>query len=375
MPGEACGVSTPALLPFYVQPAPQEALISWFWRLVTHAGVSALALGRGSFGVGPRLGLGAAQWWRHPDPMLLAQISRCTGLNPHALREMTFLDHAPSVRDDEVVDRFNGSRFILRPPKWRSKNRFVVCAPCLQSDQQPYVRLLWTMGWIAVCPQHSVLLQCECPTCGKPLRPPPLFTTAGTGFAPRRCIRCGMDLCGAPVQSAHAAVMSLQAAMVHGKRYGVTTLPGLGLLSWPLTITAADVLLGIIWKGSYRRHLLCLYARISEDLSLPWRPDSPQWTRRYGSLLILAWLLDRWPTNLRAALVILGAPRMHRAVPDWDHIPERLRRPLQEQLDSVRAPRRRDGRSSRKRNRQRQRQRPGKEHSPLSKAPVHNQGT
>lgn len=335
-------------LPFHIQPAPEEALISWFWRLATHARISAYALGRGSFGAGPHFGCGATRWWSHPDGRLLTQISRRTGLSLHRLRAMTLLDQTPSVFDDEVVDRFNASRFTLRTPKWRPKNRFVICPACLRADREPYVRLLWTLGWAAVCPQHALLLRCECPACDKPLRPPRLLEAAGVLFTPHRCIRCGYDLRQAPLQAAHPQVITLQAALVRGKREGLTDLPGLGRLSWPLTMLTADVLLRILWKGSYQRHLLRLFARIGEELSLPWPAGHPQWRRRYASLALLSWLLEDWPGHLREALGILGAPRLPRAVPDWPQIPASLRQLLQEPLET--APlMRRDGRSSRHR--------------------------
>ena len=142
-------------LPFYVEPAPDEALFSWLLRLTTRMGVSMHTLARCSFGIDDRYG--HTRWWCRPHPWLLMRISERTDVSVARLRTMTFGGLQPAYRDDEASARFTGRRYDSRSPVSRSY-RFAVCGRCLKDDAKPYLRLSWLMGWMAVCPHHGTVL-------------------------------------------------------------------------------------------------------------------------------------------------------------------------------------------------------------------------
>lgn len=162
-------------LPFYVEPAPDEALFSWLLRLATRMGVSMHALASCSLGIDDRYG--HTRWWCRPHPWLLMRISERTDVGVARLRPMTFDGFQPVYRDDEASARFTGRRYDVRSPTSRSY-RFAVCGRCLKDDAKPYLRLSWLIGWMAVCPHHGTVLVERCNVCGAGLRVAPFATTS-----------------------------------------------------------------------------------------------------------------------------------------------------------------------------------------------------
>jgi hypothetical protein len=92
-------------LPLYIEPAPDEALVSWLLRLASRLGVSINVLACEAFGI-EREGW-RSQWWRRPSPGILKRISDRTGVRVERLRDMTLQSWAPVYRDDEENERFS----------------------------------------------------------------------------------------------------------------------------------------------------------------------------------------------------------------------------------------------------------------------------
>lgn len=96
-------------LPFYVEPAPNEALLSWLLRLATRLRVSLRTLATEAFGADEHAG--SPESWCRPHPWLLARISERTGISIPRLGAMTFHELQPLYRDDEASGRFAGRRY------------------------------------------------------------------------------------------------------------------------------------------------------------------------------------------------------------------------------------------------------------------------
>lgn len=279
-------------LPIYVEPAAEEALVSWLLRLATRLGVSFHALAKQSFGIDDRFG--HTRWWTRPHPWSLACISARTGVSVAQLRSMTFAGFEPTYRDDEAPARFAGRRYDSRAAE-RPSYRFAACGRCLEEDSRPYLRTSWLLGWMAVCPLHGSILIERCRACGASLRVAPFAMVAS--FSPNICTRCGCNLLDGRYHPAHPAAVRMQAAMLLGKQGGITELEGLGLFTWRELVALADVLIGMIWTDltlAEQEEIFLLYT--SDPLTRP-RVDDAIYDCRHASLQFLAWLLEGWPDS------------------------------------------------------------------------------
>jgi hypothetical protein len=278
----------PPQLPLYVEPLPDEGLLSWLLRLATRLRVPMHTLAYSSFAVDDRGG--HTRWWLRPHPWLLARISERTGVPVIRLRKMTLSGYQPVYRDDEASGRFCARRFEALPPE-RHLFRFAVCGACIQEDERPYLRHEWLIGWIAVCARHNIQLVERCERCRAILRISG-WTTA-TVFAPHRCTRCGETIRTLPDLPAHPSVAALQKLMLAAKLDGYMDLPGVGQLTWREFVVLADILIAGRSKSTTmeeQAQVRDLYIRSLEGSIGPGLHDC-----RHGSLRFLAWLLDGWP--------------------------------------------------------------------------------
>lgn len=279
-------------LPLYVEPAAEEALLSWLLRLATRLGVPFHVLAREAFGIDDRSG--HTRWWSRPHPWTLARIGERTGVSVARLRSMTFTGLEPAYRDDEAPARFAGRRYDSRGRERRTC-RFAVCRRCLEQDATPYIRTSWLLGWVAVCPHHGIILIERCKACGASLRVAP-FTTAAF-FSPATCVRCGSDLLDGRDRPAHPAAVRMHTAMLRGKQTGVTELEGLGRFTWKEIVALIDVLVGMVWTDltlAEQEEVFLSYT--SDPLTKP-RAEDAVYDCRHASLQFLAWLTKRWPES------------------------------------------------------------------------------
>lgn len=279
----------PAQLPLYLEPLPDEALLSWLLRLATRLRVSIHALSHYSFGVDDRGG--HTRWWLRPDPWLLARISKRTGVAATRLRKMTLSGFQPVYRDDEASGRFCGRRYEVVPPD-RRMFRFAVCGACIEEDARPYLRGPWLIGWTGVCATHNVQLIERCEQCRAGLRVD-RWTTAAL-FEPWRCIRCREQIRVFADVPADGSVSALQQMMLSAKCDGYMDIPGLGKLMWRDFVVLADILISGVWKWTTTDERTQIIGLYTESLG-----DDPHGRDVYGSrhdsLRFLAWLLGGWP--------------------------------------------------------------------------------
>ena len=289
-------------LPLYIEPLAGEALLSWLLRLARRLSLSMHVLAREAFGIDDRSG--HSHWWCRPNPWSLKRISDRTGVSIERLRSMTLAKWMPVYREDEDSHRFAGPRFVSISPDYRIR-RLAVCAECLEEDREPYLRLWWLIGWVAVCQRHATILVARCAWCRGHVRTARF--SGVTPFAPRECTSCGRNLQDGACWLAHPAVTRLQGALVEGKRQGVTTLQGIGRLSWPETVVLVDLLLGVYWRVLDWEEQESIRVQHEESDLRPSLADRAYDTR-YGSLQFLAWLLEGWPhgTGARIARNLLA---------------------------------------------------------------------
>jgi TniQ len=280
-------------LPLYVAPLAEESLFSWLHRLATRLGTSFHTLASHSFGIEDRAG--RTTWWHRPHPWALARISQRTGVALARLRQMTFEDFQPVYRDDEDSGRFAGRRYDCRAPEWRAY-RFGICGACLEADAVPYLRSIWHIGWLAVCPTHGTILLTRCAHCRCAIRVPQLSVSAS--FSPTTCDRCGENLLAQRQRMAHPAVVQLQQTLLGGKRHGVTEIAGLGTFTWQEAVALVDILLGMIWTHTTLEERNGIWLRYEyESLEQP-RTETHFYDCRHDSLRLIAWLIDDWPNGL-----------------------------------------------------------------------------
>jgi TniQ len=280
-------------LPLHVEPASDEALLSWLLRLASRLGVSLHVLASQSFGIDDRSG--HTRWWCRPHPWVLARISERTGVSVLRLRRMTFEGLEPAYRDDEASARFAGRRYDAGAAE-HPAHRFAACGSCLEGDEKPYLRTSWLIGWMAVCPHHGTILIERCKACGASLRVAPFTVTAS--FSAAICTRCGWSLLDGRYAPAHPAVARMQTELLRGKRSGVLELEGLGRLTWPEMVALADVLIGMVWTDltlAEQEEIFLLY--ISDPLTRSAAQDAI-YDCRHGSLQFLAWLTSGWTESV-----------------------------------------------------------------------------
>ena len=303
--------------PVHVRPAAEEALVSWLWRLATRLGVSMSTLSRMLIGAKVT---GEALAWCRPGESVLQQIAARTGTDIEQLRVMTFHALSPSVRDDEVNDRFCGRRFMRSGRESPFRARISVCPTCLREG--PYLRWSWMLGWISVCSRHGTVLLSHCPRCAQRLSLP--SSEAHRLTAIDRCASCKADLSAAPESRAAVEVVNLEEAMLLGKRRGLIELPALGAIGWLMATAMMDVLLTLVRVGTTLAYQEHLYGRIARDFHSS-LGEVRHWSARYGSSLTLAWLLKDWPRNMYRSYSLLHSARINHVIARCTELDEALR--------------------------------------------------
>ena len=266
------------------------------------------------------------EWWRKPDPLLIAAIARGTGVPGDHVHALTFADWPYDGRDDALPERFDRQRFTVEQPS-RQTRRIGVCPQCFSEDDVPYVRRTWTLGWLTACPTHGTVLVRTCPECGAKLRLPTL--SSRDHFAPDRCPRCAFRLARATNRLAAKPVLRFQQRVVEGRPAGTIDLPEVGTLTWPVAVALFDVLLGMVWIDTKPVARDQLFARIARDLN---SEPFGEIADTYQGLAILAWMFEAWPARTQAAIAILRAARTRRQLQRWPYLDVAIRGPVEQLL-------------------------------------------
>lgn len=153
----------------------------------------------------------------------------------------------------------------------------------------PYLRSLWHLGWLAVCPIHGTVLLIRCEKCHCGIRVPQLSVCAP--FSPTTCNRCGESLLGQPYRTALPEVVRLQDALLKGKHEDTTEIAGLGTFTWQELVTLADVILGSLWTATLFEERESILLRYQFETIEPPRSETRLYDCRHDSLLFFAWLM------------------------------------------------------------------------------------
>ncbi|HXZ08158.1 MAG TPA: TniQ family protein, partial [Paraburkholderia sp.] len=282
---EARAPARPAIrLPVHVEPQQGEALCSWLIRLGKRLALNPPDTANWAFAVDSYC---RPDWWRRPAAAELAAIARKTGLTVDRVRNMTLAGWA-EARNDERHGRFSASGFLRQRARPAALRPLAMCGQCLASDDSPFIRTEWMIGWVAVCMKHRAVLATHCPNCGAALSLPGLNIRRHVVIG--RCVRCERPLEGSHAEPARDAICEMQARLLAVKRHGTGSLPGIGPIAWTTLIGLIDVVLSAIWRPRAQHARERLFARVAPEERL--RID---WTSNYGAMLILAWLFADWP--------------------------------------------------------------------------------
>ena len=202
---------------------------------------------------------------------------------------MTFLSWAPEASQDEAVNRFGARRYLNRAAK-NPMRGLAVCVECVRADRQPYVRLPWLLGWLAICPVHDVVMVSRCPGCRGALEVP--VPGSRRVISADRCTRCGHRLVNESVAKALPAASALQDAMLIGKRTASLERAGIGSMAWPEFVMLSDLALGVFWCQADGARKSTIGLALAQDEA--GCDDLDIGNNREGCLVLLSWLLSTW---------------------------------------------------------------------------------
>jgi hypothetical protein len=193
-------------------PRPGETFSSILLRLARNHAASAHELCA-------MLWPGRQFWTRDIDrtagDKMIEAVARDTGLSRAKLEAATLRGLVKALGFPE---RLQGSQRGILPVGvyHRVRRRFgqQYCPVCLAADP-PYLRRVWRLEIMVVCPEHGVLLRDACPSCDAP-------------FIPHRdhsLVRHRCHHCGSPLTLGHAGNVTPRAAML--QQAALRTLSGL----------------------------------------------------------------------------------------------------------------------------------------------------
>jgi len=240
-------------------------------------------------------------WWRNPPLELVARIAARTGAEVTVLNTMTFGDWEIDRCTDEVMRRFSRGRVRGTLPACVTR-RYGVCAMCLATDDVPYVRREWTLGWVVACERHGMRLNETCRYCWQGYMLP--FLKHRTDFGVHRCWRLDSALADQPKVPAHPAAQRLQRALFSGRAARSVSLASVGTLSWASAIGLIDSILRTAWTPvDSLLHRRC-YQSLAQELDY----QGVLKGSCHDGLTIASWVLDDWPGRLLWLTKKLGLP-------------------------------------------------------------------
>lgn len=296
----------PPRLPVHVDPQPGEALCSWLVRLGRRLALTPPETASCAFGMDT---YHRPEWWRRPSAPELAAIANKSGLAIERIRAMTLTEWV-EARRDERHGRIGAPGFLHQRARAAASQPVAMCGRCLASDSRPFIRVEWMIGWVSVCAKHGTVLATHCPHCGAVLTMPGI--NRHQRFEIGRCTRCENLLDEANAEPALDAIRQLQECMLGMKLNGTGHLPGIGFIAWETLIGLIDLVLIALWRPRAQYTREQLFARIVRDSGLdPEQRFRIDWSSNYGTMRILVWLFESWPSRMAEAVDLLRAPPLH----------------------------------------------------------------
>jgi TniQ len=311
----------PRHLPPLAPPIEGEALPAWLHRFAEPLELSPGVL---MFDEIDAKQLANPSWWRQPPLALLERLAARSGAPLGTLQSMTFSAWNADPATDDVTGRFARGRVHQLGRRAIPTRRHGVCPRCIAGDEMPFVRKEWTLGWVAVCEKHSLVLNTSCSECRSVFILPPLRSPGYGWLMGERC-RCGAVIADEPAIVAHPLAVRLQSALRTGRSADSFDWLGLGSLAWTTAVALIDLILGIAWIGSRPELRRLCFARIEYELGLTSRLSR----HCYDGLLIAAWVLEQWPGRAASLSLELKVPAASGQLVLWDHLPPETSESLQ----------------------------------------------
>jgi len=309
-------------LPPIAAPIPGEALPAWLYRFSKPMGLSAATFLFEEQADVELLSDGRS--WRTPRAGFLERLAARTGTPLSVLKSMTFSDWTESPDADEVAWRFARGRVHKVQRKLRPSRRYGICPRCLASDAVPYVRKLWTLGWVAICEEHALVLNTACFECRAMFIMPQIRSTLPRWLTSDHC-RCGASMIKQRARAAHPFASRLQSVLIAGRGEQRFEWAGLGTLTWSTAVALIDLILGLAWIGSRADLRRRCFEQIEYELGATHRLGNAC----HDGLLIAAWVLERWPDRAHWLSGELKVPSPRQQLVLWEHLPTDVHEALQ----------------------------------------------
>lgn len=317
------------LWPIHVRPYPDELLTSWVIRFAHAHGyrsetACALALGREH-----------AFWCRDSDRSAslekLAKLAQASGLDVQTLEGLTLRPWGGFLSESVKID--TGSPGILPAGIYHRKRRrcgLMVCPACLRLDDTPYYRRNWRLAFLAVCPEHEVLLLDRCEACSEPIAPYRVdmkwvMRTSNGGNLHVLCHGCGHDLRQSRFVSVEQSEVAFARLIAGTLNTGYVQLSMGMMLHSVAFFKGIRVLLGCVRLASMRGHLSAHQAR-RRNCRCRWGDfEMMEINERREGLSQVAALLEEWPGRFLAFAAkhhitftdMLSIGRTGRELPYW----------------------------------------------------------
>lgn len=245
---------------------------------------------------------------RHADIPLLDLLTERTGLERDKLALATFRRWAGTVFSHD--DGLNKMPWL--PPAGREGGRRCfgqqLCPWCLQADPQPYLRLIWRLSFVTVCPVHGRLLLDRCPICSEPFG-----VLRMDRVQEMRCQSCATDLRTFAADAPLVDTVPVQKELLRTIGLGWSEMGTYGPV---YSFAALDILALITRLLSGGRHAHALRGWVSSHADgLAVAPETIPRARE-GALLgararnvlvpMAHWLMSDWPHRFVAAAKSIG---------------------------------------------------------------------
>ena len=191
-----------SLWPVHLKPLPGELLSSLIVRLAHAHGLKVQTFSAIAFGSDKQI------WNRDIDKCapdwLIEIISQFTATSISSLQSTCLKSYEGLIYEFHCP---NGNTKWINPigvyHRLHQKFGLQFCSLCLKTDQEPYYRKQWRLGFFTECEKHHILLNDRCPKCEKPVNFHRIdigVQMDNTTISIKHCYHCKFDLSSSPIE-------------------------------------------------------------------------------------------------------------------------------------------------------------------------------
>lgn len=281
------------------------------------------------------MGRGHSFWCRDSDRSAplekLAKLAQASGLDVQTLEGLTLRTWSGFLSESIKID--TASPGVLPAGIYHRKRLrygLMVCPACLSLDGTPYYRRNWRLAFLAVCPQHEVVLLDRCEACDEPIAPYRVdmkwvMRTSNGGCLHVHCYGCGSDLRQSRLVGVSQSETYFARLIADALSKGYVQLPTGMTLHSVAFFKGVRILLGCVRLASMRGRQSAHQAR-RMDCRYQWGDfELLGLAERRDGLRQVATLLEEWPIRFLtfatehriASADILKMCRNSRDLPYW----------------------------------------------------------